>query len=1407
MTTMSDLINPGSCPKRTAISGMTLLLLTLSFGVLAAVRPTDANAQNWRRKTPRDTIRVNANSPSWIQSKMSLSTGLDIQAVFKGTFGMFSGKTGTGFDARYTYEQPPGWAAPIPLLNPPSFNNQSHNVYVAWTNKSLDLNGIGEPIKVQQTAYQNNHVYTGLYPSLGIPLNFKIMAGDGKPNSYYSNGSGGITIELAQWTAGVAMRSKTLSFGTVNIGESVTIKDSIASYGIDPLQVDSFRVLTSSTPAVISKDFTVTSQRGPSFTLPNEAVNEFLITFSPSTRGTVLAFLYIYCKNTDGPNRIKVVQLQGAGAAPSIAIGPKKIDFGKVRIDRSGTGYVNIANGGNGALIISQTTYSGDNVFTGSLNAPIEVPPGGARQIIVTFKPTAVRAYRGVLTIKGSGVPTDSVVFTGEGAQPGLTYSDTVIQFGSVRRNDNSIRYLTIKNTGSLTANVLNMQLTGPNRSSYSLEPDPQRFLLSPGDSMRIQIKFEPTTGPAGARTAYIEVSQDDGRPPKSILLIGYEVEPEMFLGRTLIDFGNVKIGVTKRDTVTMFNSSNAELNVFDVRRIGPLPDNNMFGHNTDWPKILKARARDTLRVTFTPTDRGQFSTWLHTNVNGLKDSVFLTGRGVWPKSAFAPHDLDYGTVPSNMSSTMVTVLRDTGDYRMEVCSVEVIGDDKSYFKLKHTNPQLPATLIENGTGMNIAVEFKTNDQTGRSYFAWLKVIYCDGSADSIRLIAREQRQMLEFGQRTVDFGKIRVKSTLTKPAQLSNGSNVKLSAGQVFITGTPQYFTIPVTSAEVQPKTVDSLQVTFAPLTRGDFTGYLHATGGDIATDSILLKGIGASPEPKMDTLIDFGTTIIPNQTVRNLRIENLGNWMLKGRITIVNDQYGEFTITMPSTSDIDSIEEGGVRDYPITFKPKTPQLIHTAEVKLVLDDSSTYLTKLVALDEALYVNIDSPRVDFGKVRVPTTQMTQVHLVNTSGNDRFAENVTLEQAGTEFTVNPLGRIDVNSRSFMPIDVSFRPTAIGDFTALIVATGGDIEGIDTVYLTGTGAMPVPTLKDQTLDFGTLVIGDGRTLPTSVTNGGNWIMHVTDVQVVGPNQNDFTFDLATDTTISEGDSRAFNVSFIATTPLQTDPRTAVIIFTLDDGTQFSMALIARDKMPVPTDISFGQYYARPGDKVHAILKLKTPIPNEIKTSEITGSIEFDATLVDLLTVEKYGLMEPSEWSLDTAGTRTPGAFGFRLHSESSEIHETGALLRFIFQAKKDLDRTTQTPLRLLDMAYPDTREVVAAVGDGVIIIDSSCGATHLIMGTESPKSFISQNVPNPVGLSSGQTETVFRIDIGSNGAIATLRILDASGREVARPLDRAQLPKGPNDVKFNVSGLGSGTYMYEFLVDGQAPVMKKMIVRD
>ncbi|GEM_PF-1321582 len=91
--------------------------------------------------------------------------------------------------------------------------------------------------------------------------------------------------------------------------------------------------------------------------------------------------------------------------------------------------------------------------------------------------------------------------------------------------------------------------------------------------------------------------------------------------------------------------------------------------------------------------------------------------------------------------------------------------------------------------------------------------------------------------------------------------------------------------------------------------------------------------------------------------------------------------------------------------------------------------------------------------------------------------------------------------------------------------------------------------------------------------------------------------------------------------------------------------------------------------------------------------------------------------------------------------------------------------------------------------------------EEPKSYeLYQNYPNPFNPS-----TTIEFDL-PEPAVATLKIYDVLGREVATLFDNLQFDEGNHDVTFEAGGLSTGVYFYRIILNGgERQLMKKMLL--
>jgi hypothetical protein len=174
---------------------------------------------------------------------------------------------------------------------------------------------------------------------------------------------------------------------------------------------------------------------------------------------------------------------------------------------------------------------------------------------------------------------------------------------------------------------------------------------------------------------------------------------------------------------------------------------------------------------------------------------------------------------------------------------------------------------------------------------------------------------------------------------------------------------------------------------------------------------------------------------------------------------------------------------------------------------------------------------------------------------------------------------------------------------------------------------------------------------------------------------------------------------------------------------------------------------------------------------------------------------------TITSRQADRFSYDILSTTDALTDKGTLLRLTFQLRRNVKPGGRSPLVNVTQ-YPDTKEVTTLALDGALLVDSSCGSTHLTVNATTA-TFVDQNAPNPVSVTS---TTNIPFDIGDDNTVVTLRIVDPTGREVIRPIDHQAYSRGHYSVPVEGKSLGSGIFFYEFKPEGVQPMVKKMVVQ-
>ena len=1379
----------------------------------------------WRCSTPRDVDTVWANKPQPTVSNLYPPAKTEILLTVSGQYTELGGAA--MFDAGYAMKHP-GWNVPPYQRTSPPYKYQYNgkDSIFGYGLKYSTINGSPDQWFVPaESSFVSNHIYTQKIAANGIQLNFRISAAQGVD---YKQAAGFLVVKLERWTAGICIKQVDVPFGSVPYGTSKTIPDSIASYGINPLFIDSIYI-----DGPNKTNFSFDAHYPGKFLLPNfEQTHEIAITFTPKTSDTSHAILYIICKNADDGARPREIKLTGFGAKPELGIITKVIPFGKVRIGYPKDDNAFYANTGNSDLLISkETNYDqglpGHVVFSKVFpDLPVKVVKDSKGQIITRFAPLVRTKYKGVLHIIGNDKTlTDSVILTGEGAEPVPEFdpSSKILDFGSVYSGDSKVfRELTITNTGNWPVTVTKTTFS---TAGFFYTPNDTYFVIDPGSSRKLTFWFNRKTGIEGNFQVDFTLEYDNwGGTIDKITLVGKEITPKTHLCDTLHNFGKVKVYGVKPDTITcVTNVANVPL---PFSEYGILPSKPFSLSNI----VGSIDPNSTIQVmgSFQPRVAGPAYAWFFVSANGRKDSVLLLGEGVIAKGIFTPPIADFKIVPSNRADIMAIGLSDSGSLPLRVIRYEITGPDKADFRVTQIlqgglpitlSPFTPFTIKEDSL-VEFKVRFITNAKTGAVHSAMLCVYYDDSTSDCMPLQAIEEAQYVQFAIASVDFGKVRVKKNLDKPATFRNGSNITLNVGKVEISPLNNVFSISDTLSPINKADTFNLRVNFHPTYTGKYAGWLVASGRDFKKDSIALRGEGAAPVIDFnykDSIMNFGIVkLTASSTLPQLTVSNLGNWQLNAiNVFIRNDKYGEFSYSKiagggasNNTLIVDEVDSLNVINgsYDVTFQPSVTSVYHSADLVFLLDDSSEHIVRLIGLDESPNLVLGEDTIKFGKVRIGRVGSRTAHLINTSPETLTTMNVHL-QSGVEYTATPLGKIVVPpyllNRQFA-INVTFTPGTRKQVQAYLISDGGGRVTQDTTVLLGTGANPVATFTPSTeLNFGGVLYSTTATPTFNLHNTGNWIFRTIKFDMSGPNAADFIPSVPQIFSIEEDSSRNFSVSFTATTPFQIADRTATIVFMLDDSSEVRYDLKAHDNEPFKTDLRFDNVSARIGDIVYPYLRLVNVVPDTLNVNHLKGTITYDATVVNLVSVRSSDALV-NTWTLTPAQSpeATPGVYAYEMTSATDHLHNPVAILRLEFKPL-DKDRPgAQTTLTHSDFSYPGRKEVEALLTDGVIVIDSACGNTHLLSGTATG-TFVDQNHPNPFSIAMGSSTIPF--DIGSDDVAVTIRILDMTGREVARPIDNQSFKRGRYSVVVDALQFTSGSYFYEFHAGSLKPQIKKMVI--
>jgi len=257
-----------------------------------------------------------------------------------------------------------------------------------------------------------------------------------------------------------------------------------------------------------------------------------------------------------------------AVAEPSypVDLNPASLDFGNQSVGiASPAQTVMVRNNGMRDLAIQNISAPTD--FTRTSHCPASLPPATSCSVDVTFRPSAIGAQTGVLTITDDGAGSaDTVPLAGTGIAPIVKLDASGgTSFGSlVVGSSSSPKLVTLTNVGNAPLAVTGASLTG---DFSPVDLSPCLATLAVNAHCQVSLVFTPSA--PGNRSGSLTLVDNAPDSPQVLHLSGVGIGPGATLTPPILNFGDESAGASQQ-TVTLSSTGTLPLQIQYVFTTNP---------------------------------------------------------------------------------------------------------------------------------------------------------------------------------------------------------------------------------------------------------------------------------------------------------------------------------------------------------------------------------------------------------------------------------------------------------------------------------------------------------------------------------------------------------------------------------------------------------------------------------------------------------------------------------------------------------------------------------------------------------------------------------------------------------------------------------------------------------------------
>jgi hypothetical protein len=395
-----------------------------------------------------------------------------------------------------------------------------------------------------------------------------------------------------------------------------------------------------------------------------------------------------------------------------------------------------------------------------------------------------------------------------------------------------------------------------------------------------------------------------------------------------------------------------------------------------------------------------------------------------------------------------------------------------------------------------------------------------------------QTQQNLTLASASVNFGTVVAGANAVLADTVTNNSTTNVTINSASASIASFKIASPALPLTLSPGQSTPINISFSPQAAGKPTGTVTLSSGagqlQIAVSGTAVSAGSLTVSPAS---VSFGNVVLGKSQTQSVALTNAGG----SPVTISQASVSSASFSITGLSLPVNLAPGQSTNFGVLFTPTTAGNVSGSVAvagSASLSTSQTAINQSTSVSASVSMSGDGipsgqlsvapGSLDFGNVQIGKTQTQTATLTNSSGN-----SVTISKAvvsGSGFSLSGLSLpANLAAGASTSFSVTFAPSTSGTVNGSVAFTSDATNPSLGLPLTGTGNLPGSlTANPATLSFGSVQVGNSRSLSETLTNTGGATINLTNAAAVGTG---FSISgLSTPTQLSAGQSVTFSVLF-------------------------------------------------------------------------------------------------------------------------------------------------------------------------------------------------------------------------------------------------------------------------------------------